>query len=96
MYASLWAYANVKTLKLSGHDLEISAYVAAPENSVRGVIYNAYNGCPLAEVRAGFLKRNDGIEILDARPLGKSKAIQITFGGSMFPGRLFTGTVCTR
>ncbi|XP_037518278.1 uncharacterized protein LOC119395057 [Rhipicephalus sanguineus] len=40
------------------------------------------DGCPVEEVRAGFLKKNEGMEILDARPLGKSKAIQITFGGS--------------
>ncbi|KAH7952902.1 hypothetical protein HPB49_002556 [Dermacentor silvarum] len=76
-----WAYASVKTLKLGGRDLPVSAYVAAMENSVRGVIYNAYDGCPVEEIRAGFLKKNEGMEILDARPLGKSKAIQITFGG---------------
>ncbi|KAL1444972.1 hypothetical protein MTO96_029403 [Rhipicephalus appendiculatus] len=75
------AYATVKTLKLSDCDLPVSAYVAPLENSVRGVIYNAYDGCPVEEVRAGFLKKNDGMQILDARPLGKSKAIQITFGG---------------
>ncbi|KAH7954904.1 hypothetical protein HPB49_022727 [Dermacentor silvarum] len=75
------AYASVKTLKLGGRDLPVSAYVAAMENSVRGVIYNAYDGCPVEEIRAGFLKKNEGMEILDARPLGKSKAIQITFGG---------------
>ncbi|KAH7980043.1 hypothetical protein HPB49_012814 [Dermacentor silvarum] len=75
------AYASVKTLKLGGRDLPVSAYVAAMENSVRGVIYNAYDGCPVEGIRAGFLKKNEGMEILDARPLGKSKAIQITFGG---------------
>ncbi|KAH7945939.1 hypothetical protein HPB49_017362 [Dermacentor silvarum] len=75
------AYASVKTLKLGGRDLPVSAYVAAMENSVRGVIYNAYDGCPVEEIRAGFQKKNEGMEILDARPLGKSKAIQITFGG---------------
>ncbi|KAL1483804.1 hypothetical protein MTO96_050187 [Rhipicephalus appendiculatus] len=40
------AYATVKTLKLSDRDLPVSAYVAPLENSVRGVIYNAYDGCP--------------------------------------------------
>ncbi|KAH7948395.1 hypothetical protein HPB52_021191 [Rhipicephalus sanguineus] len=79
------AYATVKTLKLGDHDLPVSAYVAPLENSVRGVIYNAYDGCPVEEVRAGFLKKNEGMEILDARPLGKSKAIQITFGGKRVP-----------
>ncbi|KAH7949285.1 hypothetical protein HPB49_007280 [Dermacentor silvarum] len=79
------AYASVKTLKLGGRDLPVSAYVAAMENSVRGVIYNAYDGCPVEEIRAGFLKKNEGMEILDARPLGKSKAIQITFGGKRVP-----------
>ncbi|KAH7936643.1 hypothetical protein HPB49_001896 [Dermacentor silvarum] len=87
------AYASVKTLKLGGRDLPVSAYVAAMENSVRGVIYNAYDGCPVEEIRAGFLKKNEGMEILDARPLGKSKAIQITFGGNVFPGKSLTGTV---
>lgn len=79
------AYASVKTLKLGGRDLPVSAYVAAMENSVRGVIYNAYDGCPVEEIRAGFLKKNEGMEILDARPLGKPKAIQITFGGKRVP-----------
>ncbi|KAH7959383.1 hypothetical protein HPB49_010658 [Dermacentor silvarum] len=55
------------------------------ENSVRGVIYNVYDGCPVEEIRAGFLKKNEGMEILDGRPLGKFKAIQITFGGKRVP-----------
>ncbi|KAH7937514.1 hypothetical protein HPB49_012810 [Dermacentor silvarum] len=75
------AYTSVKTLKLCGRDFMVSAYVAAVENSVRGVIYSAYDGCPVEEIRAGFLKMNEGMEILDKRPLGKSKAIQITFLG---------------
>ncbi|KAH7949557.1 hypothetical protein HPB49_012207 [Dermacentor silvarum] len=75
------AYASVKTLKRGGRDRPVSEYVAAMENSVRGVIYNAYDGYPVEEIRAGFLKLNEGMEILDARTLGKSKAIQITFGG---------------
>lgn len=82
------AYATVKTLKLGDRDLPVSAFVAPLENSVRGVIYNAYDGCPVEEVRAGFLKKNEGIDILDARPLGKSKAIQITFGGKRIPRQI--------
>ncbi|KAH7936474.1 hypothetical protein HPB49_000026 [Dermacentor silvarum] len=79
------AYASVKTLKLGGRDLPVSAYVAAMENSVRRVIYNAYDGCPVEEIRTGFANKNEGIEILAAIPLGKSKAIQITFGGKRVP-----------
>ncbi|KAH7946275.1 hypothetical protein HPB49_022498 [Dermacentor silvarum] len=66
-------YASVKTLKLGVRDLPVSAYVAALENSMRGVIYNAYDRFPLDEIRTGCLKKNEGMEILDARPLGKSK-----------------------
>ncbi|KAH7976928.1 hypothetical protein HPB52_021505 [Rhipicephalus sanguineus] len=68
------AYATVKALKLGDHDLPVSAYMAP-----------AYDGCLVEEVRAGFLKKNEGMEILDARPLVKSKAIQITFGGKRVP-----------
>lgn len=43
------AYASVKTLKLGGRDLPVSAYVAATENSVRGVI-QCLRWCPAEEI----------------------------------------------
>ncbi|KAL1431315.1 hypothetical protein MTO96_014335 [Rhipicephalus appendiculatus] len=67
-------------VKLGKRDLPVSVYVAPLGNTVQGVVYNAYDECPV-ELRVGFLKKNEGMEILDLRHVGKSKAIQIVFGG---------------
>ncbi|CAN7939679.1 unnamed protein product [Ixodes hexagonus] len=73
------AYASLQTLRIEGRDFEVASSVAAPDDSVRGIIYQAFDGSSPDEVRQGFMNRNPGVIVVDARRLGRSKSIQITF-----------------
>ncbi|KAG0438684.1 hypothetical protein HPB47_016920, partial [Ixodes persulcatus] len=75
-------------LNLQGQTYNVTSYVAAPEDSVKGVIYNAYAGDSPESVRQGFETRNPGIEVVDARRIGQSKTIQITFFGKKLPSQI--------
>ncbi|KAG0434797.1 hypothetical protein HPB47_018880 [Ixodes persulcatus] len=83
------AYASLQTLRIEGRDFEVASYVAAPGDSVRGVIYQAFNGSSPDEVRQGFMNRNPGVIVVDARRLGQSKSIQITFQGTKIPSQIY-------
>ncbi|KAG0435927.1 hypothetical protein HPB47_018238 [Ixodes persulcatus] len=82
------AYANIAALNLQGQTHNVTSYVAAPEDSVKGVIYNAYAGDSPESVRQGFGTRNPGIEVVDARRIGQSQTIQITFFGKKLPSQI--------
>lgn len=82
------AYANIEKLNLQDQTYNVTSYVAAPEDSVKGVIYNAYAGDSPEAVRQGFGNRNEGIEVVDARRIGKSRTIQITFFGKKLPSQV--------
>lgn len=83
------AYASLQTLRIEGRDFEVASYVAAPDDSVRGVIYQAFDGSSPDEVRQGFMNRNPGAIVVDARRLGRSKSIQITFQGTKIPSQIY-------
>ncbi|KAG0443859.1 hypothetical protein HPB47_014449 [Ixodes persulcatus] len=69
------AYASLQTLRIEGRDFEVASYVAAPDDSVRGVIYQAFDGSSPDEVRQCFMNRNPGVIVVDARRLGQSKKV---------------------
>ncbi|KAH9361606.1 hypothetical protein HPB48_001483 [Haemaphysalis longicornis] len=70
-------------IKLAGKDHAVFAYVAAPDNSVKGVIHGIEPGTQPSELQAHLRARNH--RILYARMLGQTQTVVITFEGARVP-----------
>ncbi|KAL1483850.1 hypothetical protein MTO96_050177 [Rhipicephalus appendiculatus] len=66
----------------------MTAYIAPPGGSVRGVITNAYWKESPQELLADFISRNPHETILDARRMGLTRSILITFGQATVPEKI--------
>ncbi|KAG0419936.1 hypothetical protein HPB47_003784, partial [Ixodes persulcatus] len=53
------AYASLQTLRIEGRDFEVASYVAAPDDSVRGVIYQAFDGSIPGRVHPNYFSRHE-------------------------------------
>ncbi|KAH9379576.1 hypothetical protein HPB48_021849 [Haemaphysalis longicornis] len=67
-------------IKLAGKDHAVFAYVAAPDNSVKGVIHGIEPGTEPSEFQAHLRAQNH--TILYARMLGQTQTAVITFEGT--------------
>lgn len=76
---------RITRLKFAGKSYEVNAYVAAPEDVFRGVIHGVDPGTSPEELKAHLRVRTQGVTILQARMLGKSKTAVITFDGPILP-----------
>ncbi|KAH7984672.1 hypothetical protein HPB52_023501 [Rhipicephalus sanguineus] len=72
---------RVTKLTLDSKSYEVNAYVATPDGVVRGVVHGIDAGTPPEELMAHLRVRTQGVKILQARMLGKSKTTVITFDG---------------
>ncbi|KAH7953807.1 hypothetical protein HPB49_012642 [Dermacentor silvarum] len=63
----------------------VTAYVAAPDNSCKGVIHGLDAGTTPTELLAHLRVRTQGVKILYARMLGNSQTAVITFEGKIVP-----------
>ncbi|KAH7941032.1 hypothetical protein HPB49_009383 [Dermacentor silvarum] len=84
---------DLTTIHLDGRELAVTAYVAAPDSTVKGVI----NGIPAGTPTDVLLNRlyAPGRKILHARMLGQTSAAVITFTGKSVPFyvRYYSGEV---
>ncbi|XP_065285932.1 uncharacterized protein [Dermacentor albipictus] len=69
----------------------MAAYIAPRDGSVRGVITNAYWKESPQELLADLIARNPNATILDARRMGLTRSILITFGQAIVPRKIFCG-----
>ncbi|KAH6929714.1 hypothetical protein HPB50_005192 [Hyalomma asiaticum] len=61
------------------------AYLPAPDNAVRGVIYGALGNETAEEIIQLCILENPNLQILSARRMGLSRAMVITFAGAKLP-----------
>ncbi|KAL3223642.1 hypothetical protein MRX96_027229 [Rhipicephalus microplus] len=73
------------------HEYAMTAYIAPPDGSVRGVITNAYWKESPQELLADLISRNPHETILDARRMGLTRSILITFGQATIPRKIVYG-----
>ncbi|KAM7305720.1 hypothetical protein ISCGN_015616 [Ixodes scapularis] len=78
--------ARVKHLSLNGQDYDIGAYIAAPDDSCRGVITKIGFGFSTEYLTEKIRPMGpEGPRVLNARMMGKSDAALITFQGIRVP-----------
>ncbi|KAM7305462.1 hypothetical protein ISCGN_015359 [Ixodes scapularis] len=78
--------ARLKHLSLNGQDYDIGAYIAAPDDSCRGVITKIGFGFSTEYLTEKIRPMGpEGPRVLNARMMGKSDAALITFQGIRVP-----------
>ncbi|XP_065281725.1 uncharacterized protein [Dermacentor albipictus] len=76
-------YAEVQHIKILDQVYSTCAYVAAPDNSIKGIAYHVLEDQSHAKIMDDIVKVNPQLEISDARRMGKSsKALFITFANT--------------
>lgn len=76
---------SVPSLRFGAKDYAVTAYVAAPDNSCKGVIHGLDAGTTPTELLAHLRVRTQGVKILYARMLGNSQTAVITIEGKIVP-----------
>ncbi|KAH9384320.1 hypothetical protein HPB48_026313 [Haemaphysalis longicornis] len=74
---------NLRAVDINGQMCEVTAYLAAPDNSIKGVIHQIPQGTTEEELRDQI--RADGYNVIQARMLGRSTSAVITFEGKTLP-----------
>ncbi|KAH7949286.1 hypothetical protein HPB49_007281 [Dermacentor silvarum] len=77
-------YLRVSELRLGPTSYPLRAYMAAPDNALRGIIYNAVDSQTQDEIVQDLqsMNVNTPYAIADARQMGGSKSILVTFVGT--------------
>ncbi|KAH7981190.1 hypothetical protein HPB49_022276 [Dermacentor silvarum] len=77
-------YLRVSELRLGPTSYPLRAYMAAPDNALRGIIYNAVESQTQDEIVQDLqaMNVNTPYAIADARQMGRSQSILITFVGT--------------
>ncbi|KAH7945791.1 hypothetical protein HPB49_015658 [Dermacentor silvarum] len=81
------AYRTITELRNEKYniDMPVAAYVPAPDDSIRGVVYRAYTDETDETIQSELVSRNSQLPIVNARRLGNSKNFVITFAGKDLP-----------
>ncbi|KAH7949391.1 hypothetical protein HPB49_009300 [Dermacentor silvarum] len=81
------AYRTITELRNEKYniDMPVAAYVPAPDDSIRGVVYRAYTDKTNETIQSELVSRNPQLPIVNARRLGNSKNFVITFAGKDLP-----------
>ncbi|KAH6923055.1 hypothetical protein HPB50_021385 [Hyalomma asiaticum] len=78
-------YLNLPGLRIHNVDHPVMAYLPAPDNAVRGVIYGALGNETAEDITQLCILENPNLQILSARRMGLSRAMVITFAGAKLP-----------
>ncbi|KAH7965429.1 hypothetical protein HPB49_007614 [Dermacentor silvarum] len=78
-------YAQITSITIGTNSTDATAYLAPPDDAVRGVIHMAHSGEPHAEIINGLVPFNPELPIIDARSFGKKRSIIITFTTGPLP-----------
>ncbi|KAH7939321.1 hypothetical protein HPB52_010882 [Rhipicephalus sanguineus] len=84
------AYRSLEVLRSQRYNmsLPVATYVPAPDDSIRGVVYKAYTDETDHDLQAELMKKNPDIPIVNARRLGSSRHLVITFAGHKLPSTI--------
>ncbi|KAH8009058.1 hypothetical protein HPB51_010248 [Rhipicephalus microplus] len=80
---------EINQLKIRGQIHPFNAYVADPEDLLRGIVHGLLPGTTQADLRANLRIRPQGVKIERARMLGSSKSAIITFTGDVLPSSVY-------
>ncbi|KAH7952925.1 hypothetical protein HPB49_002638 [Dermacentor silvarum] len=74
-------YVQLQGLQLNDQQYPMKAYVAAPDNAIKGILYNAVYNQSQEEIFEDLVVLNPSstFTIADARQLGRTKSILVTF-----------------
>ncbi|KAH7971170.1 hypothetical protein HPB49_019896 [Dermacentor silvarum] len=74
-------YVQTQVLKIHDKQFPVRAYIAAPDDAIRGIIYNAIYDQSQEEIFEDLsaLNQSKSFTIADARPFGRTKSILVTF-----------------
>lgn len=74
-------YVQLQGLQLNDQQYPMKAYVAAPDNAIKGILYNAVYNQSQEEIFEDLVALNPSrtFTIADARQLGRTKSILVTF-----------------
>ncbi|KAG0440988.1 hypothetical protein HPB47_016089 [Ixodes persulcatus] len=78
-------YAALKSLSVGENTYEMNAYVPPPDDSRRGIVFNAYSYETDAEIFDEFRKRNPNLNVVGGRRLSKSRHIIVTIAERELP-----------
>ncbi|KAH7973770.1 hypothetical protein HPB49_005039 [Dermacentor silvarum] len=78
-------YAQITSITIGTNSTDATAYLAPPDDAVRGVIHMAHSGESHAEIINGLVPFNPELPIIDARSFGKKRSIIITFATGPLP-----------
>lgn len=78
-------YAALKSLSVGENTYEMNAYVPPPDDSRRGIVFNAYSYETDAEIFDEFRKRNPNLNVVGGRRLGKSRHMIVTIAERELP-----------
>lgn len=78
------AYANVREISLRGRRYEVFAYRAAPDNTVKGTIYNISPTYTKADIKECIINKGNPTAI-DAHRIGETKTVVVLFEGQRVP-----------
>ncbi|KAH9361514.1 hypothetical protein HPB48_001384 [Haemaphysalis longicornis] len=92
-------YVKLQELQMKDQQHPLRAYVAAPDDAIKGIIYNVVYDQTQDEIFEDIINLNKSrnYTIADARQLGKTKSLRITFIGTKEIPReiLFFGSIYT-
>ncbi|KAH6943530.1 hypothetical protein HPB50_023168 [Hyalomma asiaticum] len=69
-------------------DMPVSAYVPAPDDSIRGLVYKAYTNETDHDINKEISRKNPQLPIVSARRLGNSRHFVITLAGKDLPSSI--------
>lgn len=78
------AYSNVRELNMRGKKYEVFAYRAAPDNTVKGIIYNISPTYTQADIKECVIHEGNPTAI-EAHRIGESRAVVVLFEGQRIP-----------
>ncbi|KAL3258312.1 hypothetical protein MRX96_016700 [Rhipicephalus microplus] len=84
------AYRSLEVLRSQRYNinLPVATYVPAPDDCIQGVVYKAYTDETDHDLQAQPMKKNPDIPVVNARRLGSSKHLVITFAGHKLPATI--------
>lgn len=89
------AYANVREINLRGRKYEIFAYRAAPENTVKGMIYNISQAYSQADINECIVNESNPTAIA-AQRVGETRSVIVLFEGNRVPNHINFAGFMTR
>lgn len=75
-------YVSLQNLRIIDQIYPVNAYIAAPDEAIKGIAYNVLEDQTHEEILEDIQDLNKGCQIADARRLGKTSSVLITFTGT--------------